>query len=108
MEIYDFSMHRCATFHKVLRFKKNGEPVDLTGYTAKCQVRECPDGGKLLTEMTAVVSPQSGRVDLVISAADSAAFESGVYAWDIRLTSPLSVVEYYLGGAFRVLPSVTE
>ena len=108
MEIYDFSMHRCATFHRMLRFRKNGEPVDLTGYTAKCQVRECPDGGALLCEMECAITPAAGRVDLLIPASVSSGFTSGVYAWDIRLTSPLSVVEYYLGGAFRVMPSVTE
>lgn len=108
MERHDFELHRGATFHKVLRFKRNGEYVNLTGYTAKCQVRDYPDGGELLTEMTAAVSPLSGRVDLVISASVSAGFESGVYAWDVRLTSPASVVEYYLGGKFSVLPSVTE
>jgi len=108
MERHDLSMHRCASFHRILKFKKKGVPVDLTGYTAKCQVRECPDGGKLLTEMTAVISPQSGRVDLFISAADSEKFESGAYAWDVRLSSPANIVEYYLGGKFMVLPSVTE
>ena len=108
MEIYDFSMHRGATFHKTLLFKRDGEALDLTGYEAKCQVRECPDGGALLCEMECVVSPSAGRVDLLIPASVSSGFVSGAYAWDIRVTSPLSMTEYYLGGFFKVLPSVTE
>ena len=108
MEIYELSMHRGATFHKVLKFKKNGEPVDLTGYTAKSQIRVCPDGGELIAEMQTAISAQSGRVDLVIPASVSAGIASGVYAWDVRLTSPLTIVEYYIGGKFRVLPSVTD
>ena len=108
MEKYDFAMHRGATFHKIMRIKKNGEPLDLTGYDAKCQVRTHPDGGELLAEMECVVSPLAGRVDLLIPSSVTSGFESGIYAWDIRLTSPASIAEYYLGGKFTVLPSVTE
>lgn len=108
MEKFDFSMHRCETFHKALKLKKNGEPVDLTGYTAKCQVRENPDGGKLLCEVETIITPEIGLVDLFISSAVSSGFESGVYTWDIRITSDDDVAKYYLGGWFRVLPSTTE
>ena len=108
MERHDLTMSRGATFHRVLRFKQNGEPVDLSGYTAKSQVRVCPDGGELIAEMEATVTALSGRVDLVIPASVSAEFESGVYAWDIKLTSPYTVVEYYIGGKFTVLPTVTD
>ena len=108
MEIYDFSMHRGATFHRALLFRKGGEVLYLTGYEAKCQVRECPDGGALLCEMECTITPAAGRIDLLIPASVSSGFTSGLYAWDIRVTSPASVAEYYLGGAFKVLPSVTE
>lgn len=108
MEIYDIKLKRGATFHRTLLFKRDGEAVDLTGYEAKCQVREAPDGGKLLAEVECIVSPSAGRVDLLIQASVSAGFESGIYAWDIRVTSPASVVAFYVGGKFIVLPSVTE
>ena len=108
MQQYDFSVHRGATFYKTLIFKRNGEPVDLTGYQAQSQVRECPDGGALLCNIECSIVPLAGRVELLIPATESARFTSGVYAWDIRLKSPTSITEYYLGGAFRVLPSVTE
>lgn len=108
MEIYDFTMHRGATFHRALLFRKDGEVLDLTGYTAKCQVRDYPDGGALLCEMECTITGSAGRIDLLIPASASAGFTSGLYAWDIRVTSPASVAEYYLGGAFKVLPSVTE
>lgn len=108
MERYDFELHRGATFHKIMRIKRNGEPLDLTGYEAKCQVREHPDGGELLAEVSTEIVPLAGRVDLLIPSSVTSGFESGVYAWDIRLTSPASIAEYYVGGKFTVLPVVTE
>ena len=108
MEIYDFELHRGATFHMVMRIKRNGEPLDLTGYEAKCQGREHPDGGGLLAEVSTEIIPLAGRVDLLIPSSVTSGFESGVYAWDIRQTSPESIAEYYVGGKFTVLPSVTE
>ena len=108
MERYDLSVHRGATFHKIMRIKRNGEPLDLTGYAAKCQVRMHPDGGELLAEVSTEIVPLAGRVDLLIPSSVTSGFESGIYVWDIRLTSPDSIAEYYVGGKFSVLPSVTE
>ena len=108
MERHDLSVSRGGTFHRTLRLKKNGEPVDLTGYTAKSQVRVCPDGGDLIAEIDTVVFPDLGRVELVIAASVTSGIASGVYAWDVKLTSPDTVVAYYVGGKFTVLPSVTD
>lgn len=108
MELHDLEVHRCATFHKVMKIKKNGEPLDLTGYTAKCQVRTRPDGGALLADVETNIIPLEGRIELLIPPSITSRFTAGVYAWDIRITSPESIAEYYLGGKFSVLPSVTE
>lgn len=108
MERYDFVVHRGETFRRVLRFKRSGEVVNLTGYEGKCQVRECPDGGQLLCEISVSVNGPGGTMVLMIPASVCAGFLSGLYAWDLRVTSPASVAAFYLGGQFRVLPSVTE
>ncbi|MBR6090712.1 MAG: hypothetical protein IKP86_12315 [Anaerolineaceae bacterium] len=56
MERYDFEVKRGETFSKLLTVKRGEETADLTGYTARSEVRENPDGGKLLCEITAAVS----------------------------------------------------
>ena len=106
--MHDFSMHRGETFHKYLRIKKNGGPVDLSGYAARCQVRESPDGGQLLCDVGCIFPGTAGHLELMIPAEVSASFPPGVYVWDLRVTSDRQEVRFYVGGKFRVLPSVTE
>ena len=108
MEVYDFSVKRGATFSVSLRFKQSGSVMDLTGYSVKSQVRVCPDGGALVAEMSAAVTPEEGLVVLSIADEVTAGMESGLYAWDMRMTDPEGNTRYYIGGKFAVLPSVTE
>ena len=108
MERYDLSVHRGETFRRVLRLKKNGEAIDLTGWTGKAQVRPEPDAEELLCEMAVEIVPGEGKVVMVIPSEVTAVAPAGVYAWDIRLMDRLDVARYYVGGVFRVLPSVTK
>ena len=108
MEKYDFYAQRGATFRKVVRLKQNGEPKDLTDWTGKCQVRPEPESEVLTCEMELVIVPEEGRVVLTIEPEVTAAIAPGNYAWDLRLTDAEGVARYYLGGGFKVLPSVTK
>ena len=107
MEIYDLGVSRGGTFSVSLRFKQAGSVMDLTGYSVKSQVRVCPDGGALAAEMSAAVTPAEGLVVLSIADEVTAGMESGLYAWDMRMTDPDGNTRYYIGGKFAVLPSVT-
>ena len=82
--------------------------MDLTGYEARSQVRENPDGGKLLCEVEILIAAGTGKIFMTIAPENTFRMESGVYAWDILVTSNTGRKTFYLGGAFRVLPSVTE
>ena len=108
MERYDFSVSRGGTFTKVLRIKEDGAVKDLTGYTAKSQVRENPDGGMLICEMTTAIDAGNGIITLTIPAATSAEIKSGAYCWDLKLTDAGGLVAYYIGGKFMIVPTVTE
>ncbi len=108
MERYDFMLSRGGTFGVPLRFKENGVPIDLTGYSARSQVRENPDGGKLICEMETSITGAEGLVTLTIPASVSAAIPSGAYCWDLKLTDGSGVVSYDIGGRFTVFPTVTE
>ena len=108
MEVYDFYCQKGGTFRRKLRLKKDGVPVDLTGWTGKSQVRTEPDGGELLCEIGVTIDTENSAVILTITAETTAGFAVGNYAWDIRLTNDEDVSRYYLGGKFVVVPSVTE
>lgn len=108
MQKYDFICQKGETFRKALRLKKNGTPIDLTGWTARSQVREYPDNGPLLCEIDVTIIPDEGRIVLMIANDVTAGFISGLYAWDLKATDSDGIVRYYVGGKFGVVPSVTE
>ena len=104
-----------ATFRK--RFVwKTGEPatpVDLTGYTARMQVRESIEAADVLVELTTensgiALGTTNGQIDLYISAADTAEYTwtGGVY--DIELIAPSGDVLRKIKGSVSVSPEVTR
>ena len=108
MEFYDLSVHRGADLRRTVRQKQGGVYIDLTGYTAKSQVRVNPDGGELICEIGTSIDTVNQKILLTISDEVTAGINTGVYFWDLRITSDEDFTEYYLGGQFTVLPSVTE
>ena len=90
-------------------------PVDMTGCTAKMQVRAEFGSDDVLAELTTenggITLGDDGSVELRIEADDTDAFtfESGVF--DIFITFPTSpepTVERPITGSVVVLPRVTE
>ena len=108
MQKYDLICQKGATFRKALRLKQNGAYIDLTGWTAKSQVRTEPDGGQLLCEMDVTITAEEGKITLMIADTVTAAFAAGVYVWDLKATDADGITRYYVGGKFGVVPSVTE
>lgn len=92
---------------------ENGNPKDLSGYSAKMQVRAEPNSSVLI-ELTSTpaagitVTGVSGTIGIVMTAAETAAltFQHGIY--DVMLTSGAGVVTYLLRGEFTLLPRVTR
>ena len=108
MERYDIVIHRGETLDKVIRIKENGMPVNLENWSGCCQVRAHPDGGTLILSVMIVFDLDENKINLYARDDETAAIPSGVYAWDLKLTDPDEVVRYMIGGAFKVLPVVTE
>lgn len=106
-----------ATYRKRLTWKA-GTPavaVDLTGYTARMQVRGEIEDVTFLIELTTennriTLGGAAGTIDLYISAADTEAltWETGVY--DLELIAPglNGDVIRLVSGAVSVSPEVTR
>ena len=102
-------LHQRETLRQILLFKDSqGQIMDLTGCTGYSQVREEPDDGALICTMGVTVSGEAGRVELTIPEETSAQIEPGAYAWDFAMMNAEGDVTYYVGGKFKLLPSVTE
>jgi hypothetical protein len=109
---------RGATFQRQLTWKTGEEgeeePVNLTGYTAKMQVRDPQGdpGDDLVVELSTengriALGGAAGTIDLLISATDTAGIDVGSYAHDLMLTSGGGVVTYLVTGSFDVKQRVT-
>lgn len=103
-----------ATFLLELIWKNPDEtPINLTGYTARMQVRKkYADTVKVLDLTTQngkiVLTPLQGKINVTIPATDTAnvTIKTGVY--DLELESSTGVVTRLIEGSVTVTPEVTR
>ena len=111
----DFTIHQGTTFRQPLVWKTGSSltPVDLTGATARLQVRSKVASEDVLlslsTEDTGIVlGGSAGTIDLFLSDTDTSAltWEYGVY--DLEIVRASGDVVRLLQGVFTVSKEVTR
>lgn len=88
-------------------------PVDLTGYSARMQIRSSAASATVLASLTTAdasitLGGTAGTIDLHITAAQTAAFTWTTGVWDLELESPTGDVRRLLSGTAEVTPEVTR
>ena len=91
-----------------MTFTSNGQPIDLTGATIKCQFRQ-PFNGKTILELTTssgitVDTPTSGVIQL---ANFVPTWDPGIYLYDIEFTFPSGIIKTYLKGTINIVSDQT-
>lgn len=120
--IYNITCQAGSTFGRTLTFKypdPTSSPLDptylpwnLTGYTARMQVRRTIDSSTVLISLTTengriTLSGASGIIELDISATDTSTItSSGVY--DLEIIGSNGIVSRILQGDFTLSPEVTR
>lgn len=110
----NITIYQGDTYELIFRLKDtNGDYVNLTGCTAKSQIRATASTGTVAAEFTATILTQSGAtlggVSLTLSAATTGALSlttPGV--WDVQLTWPDNTVRTYLAGTVTLTREVTR
>lgn len=83
-------------------------PINITGRTYTSMVRQQYDDPTPSATFTCtIVSGAAGTLQLVLSAASTAALEEGNYFWDLQENAS-GIVTTVIAGAFVVLPDVTR
>jgi hypothetical protein len=100
-----------ATFSKRLVWRdKNKRPVNLTGYTAKMQVRATAASAEVIYELSTangcITLSSGGVVQLDIESSDTSTLRAGVY--DLELSAPGGQVYRLIEGKLTVSPEVTR
>lgn len=111
--IYDIVIEKGATWNPVFTWKDSaGTAVNLTGYSARLQIREKVTSSSALVSLTSAsgitLGGTAGTISPLISASDTAAlsFTTGVY--DLELVSGGGIVYRLLQGKVTVSPEVTR
>jgi hypothetical protein len=112
--VYNFVLEQGTSLNKKLVWKDpNGVAINLTGYTARMQVRESYDSDDVLIELTTtngkiVITPLTGEIQLIFAPADTADayWTSGKY--DLELVSAGGQVTRLLKGKFKISREVTH
>jgi hypothetical protein len=101
-----------ATFRRRLTYKQASDstPINLTGYTAKMQIRDASSNVLILELSTTngriTLGGTAGTIDLLIAATDTDDFTPGCYIYDLELLNGTEVL-YLVQGQFDVLTRVT-
>lgn len=87
----------------------DGNVVDLTGYTARGQIRKHYTSSTAVDFSFVFGSPRSsGIVDITLSNSQTTDMEAGRYVYDVELISTANVVSRLVEGIATVTPEVTR
>jgi len=104
---------RSAFVMRLRWLDKNQKPVNLTGWTAKLQVRTAPEATPVLVEASTangriLLGQTNGVIDIEIPESLITALTVTEAVYDLILTSPASVPRRFIQGKVRVSPGVTQ
>ncbi len=111
---YNLVIEQGATFTATVTWRDAANAlVNLTGYTARMQIRATVAAGTFAIELTnangrIVLGGALGTIDLTIAAADTALIGAGSYVYDLELVSGSAVVTRLIQGTATVVAEVTR
>lgn len=108
--IVNLTADQGATFTQRLTWKIDGNPVNLTGYTARMKVKNIVRNFEVISITSSsgiTLGGSAGTIDMLVSAADMTRIVAGKYSYDLELVSPGGVVTRLVKGTFTVTPEVT-
>jgi hypothetical protein len=106
----DITIRKGAAFVKrIAVLNTDGTVRDLTGYTAKMQIRQDVDDVATVLSLVPTVTPLSGYVDILITKSQTAAMTIPSGVWDLWIDNGGSdSPEYLAEGGVTVKKMVTQ
>lgn len=110
---YNYRLTQGDTFQNTPVWKINSVPVNVTGYTARMQIRRSIASTDKLIELTTengriTVDGVNGMFTLYISPTDTAALPSGTWVYDFEVFAPNGTTTTLLEGGFVIDPQVSR
>lgn len=110
----DITIEQGATWNLELTWKIGGTAVNLTGYSARMQVRVDVDDSETILSLTSsggagiTLGGALGTITLSQTATQTAALATGEYVYDLELQSMGGTVTRLLQGQFAISAEVTR
>lgn len=110
---YNIVCPQGSTLDQQLTYSINDVDVNLTGYSARMQVREKHTSTTAVLNLTnsnggIVLGGVDGTINIVVTAGQSSELTAKEYVYDLELVSSGSVVTRLIEGKFIVTPEVTK
>lgn len=110
---YNMVCPQGSTFSQQLTYSIDDEVVDLTGYSARMQVREKHASTTKILDITTQnggisISGPQGNILLNINASSTSELKPKEYVYDLEIVSSSNFVTRILEGKFIVTPEVTR
>jgi hypothetical protein len=111
--VKDYILKEREVFEGAFRYlQSDGTAVDMTGWTAKLQIRKSPGSDTLYETLTdedgITIDIDTGRVSWVVHTEDTTAWTFKRAVWDIKLIDTFDDERVIIEGAIRIEKAVTE
>jgi hypothetical protein len=110
----DLTCPQGSTFNRVLTYKIDDTPVNLTGYNARLQVREYHSAPEYVLGIDSLSSSvniytggSAGTININIDPVTTASIIPGKYVYDLEIYTAQNVYRL-VEGTFNVTPEVTR
>jgi hypothetical protein len=112
---YTMTCPQGSTLGLQFTFKINKYPVNLTGYSARMQVREFHTSLDTLISLETdgagygiTLGGKAGTIDILIPSAITEGFKAVPHVYDLELVTPDQSAIRILEGTFNITPEVTR
>lgn len=106
---HDIVIHRDRDYSKGFVLKDSDEIIiNLTGYSARAEIRPTKDSTTLTIAFTCTITPASGRIDIELTDVQTLSLTVGKYWWDLVLTDSSGKRQSYVEGTAFVKATVTR
>ncbi len=111
---YNIKIEQGATFRFDITYRDSlSQPVNLTGMTARMQIRPIPSSSTILVNATVAngriaLTPLTGRIVVTLSATETAALDFTTARYDLELEALDGTVTRLIEGTVTLSPEVTR
>ena len=88
--------------------QSNGDPLNLTGFTVKSQIRKSYASPTAYDFTTSLYAAAAGKIRLSLTATQTSAIKPGRYLYDVEITSGSGEKRRVLEGIIIITPEITQ